>query len=236
MNLYHKVYEDKRRWKGFLIGLFTPFRSSFLWEYSLVAIFCSEKVTDEGVKMKQSSDTLQLTISYLYKIFRPRITVAHTCVCYDFGTVLVPTASKEWPRTNVVFSKFTTHEQPLPWKLRLQIVLLSVREVVKNGYFTVRLTVREGWGSAPSVLTVSKCENFDPFFFQIWNCILWYSKHILYHCERSQKGIFHAQPRAAKHGQKGHASNFRSKGVCSPIYSHHFTFYGPSQYLSSFLS
>ena len=33
----------------------------------------------------------------------------------------------------------------------------------KSGYFTVRLTVRGG-GSAPSALTVSKCENFDPFF------------------------------------------------------------------------
>ena len=40
-----------------------------------------------------------------------------------------------------------------------------VREVVKkkNGLFTVRLTVRGGGrGSAPSALTVSKCENFDP--------------------------------------------------------------------------
>ena len=34
----------------------------------------------------------------------------------------------------------------------------------KSGYFTVRLTVRRGGGSALSALTVSKCENFDPFF------------------------------------------------------------------------
>ena len=33
----------------------------------------------------------------------------------------------------------------------------------KNGLFTVRLTVRGGGGgSAPSALTVSKCENFGP--------------------------------------------------------------------------
>ena len=32
----------------------------------------------------------------------------------------------------------------------------------------------------------------------------------------------------AKHGQKGLPSNFCSKEVCSPMYSHHFTFYDPS--------
>ena len=33
---------------------------------------------------------------------------------------------------------------------------------VKNGYFTVSLTVRGGrWGSVLSVLTVSKCENHE---------------------------------------------------------------------------
>ena len=32
----------------------------------------------------------------------------------------------------------------------------------RNGYFTVRLTVRGGGFTAPS-LTVSKCENFDLF-------------------------------------------------------------------------
>ena len=37
------------------------------------------------------------------------------------------------------------------------------REVVKNGYFTVRLTVRGG-GSVPSALTVSKCAKFGPIF------------------------------------------------------------------------
>ena len=41
-----------------------------------------------------------------------------------------------------------------------------LREVVKktNGLFTVRLTVRGGGWSAPSALTVSKCENFGPIF------------------------------------------------------------------------
>ena len=33
----------------------------------------------------------------------------------------------------------------------------------KPGYFTVRLTVRGEGRSAPSALTVSKCENFDIF-------------------------------------------------------------------------
>ena len=59
-----------------------------------------------------------------------------------------------------------------------------LRRLVKNIYFTVRLTVR-GWGSAPSALTVSKFENFDPFV--QWNMTLGYSKHILSHCEGSQK-------------------------------------------------
>ena len=42
----------------------------------------------------------------------------------------------------------------------------SLREVAKNGYFTVRLTVRrEGVGVSPlgSELTVSKCEHLDPY-------------------------------------------------------------------------
>ena len=38
---------------------------------------------------------------------------------------------------------------------------MSLRGVVKNGYFTVRLTVKVG-GSAYSALTVSKFEKFDP--------------------------------------------------------------------------
>ena len=39
------------------------------------------------------------------------------------------------------------------------------REVVKkNGLFTVRLTVRGGRGSAPSALTISKCEKLGPIF------------------------------------------------------------------------
>ena len=40
--------------------------------------------------------------------------------------------------------------------------ILLRKGVKKNGYFTVRLTVR-GEGSATSALTVSKCENFDFF-------------------------------------------------------------------------
>ena len=41
----------------------------------------------------------------------------------------------------------------------------------------------------PGALTVSKWENFVPFFH--WNLVLWHSKHILSHCEGSQKCIFH---------------------------------------------
>ena len=67
--------------------------------------------------------------------------------------------------------------------------ILYIREVIKSGYFTVMLTVR-GWGSTPSALTVSKCENFDPFF--QWNMTLWYSRHSLSHCEGVQKCIFNA--------------------------------------------
>ena len=41
----------------------------------------------------------------------------------------------------------------------------SLREgVKKSGYFTVRLTIRGKGGSATSALTVSICENDDPFF------------------------------------------------------------------------
>ena len=36
----------------------------------------------------------------------------------------------------------------------------------------------------------------------------------------------------AKHGQKGPTPTFCPKGVCSPMYNQHFTFYAPSQYLS----
>ena len=65
-------------------------------------------------------------------------------------------------------------------------------EVIKKpGYFTVRLTVRgEGVGSALSALTLGKFENFDPFV--QWNMTLGYSKHILSHCEGSQKCSFNA--------------------------------------------
>ena len=44
--------------------------------------------------------------------------------------------------------------------------------------------------SAPLAMTVSKCENVDPFFH--WILILWYSKHISSHGKGSQKCIFHA--------------------------------------------
>ena len=74
-----------------------------------------------------------------------------------------------------------------PWDIHLY----SLRGVVKNSLFTVRLTVRGVGGSAPSALTISKCENFDPFFFLI-NMTLWYSKHILSYCEGSQKCIYNA--------------------------------------------
>ena len=43
------------------------------------------------------------------------------------------------------------------------VLAAEIRAVVKkNCLFTVRLTVRGG--SAPSALTVSKCENFGPIF------------------------------------------------------------------------
>ena len=41
--------------------------------------------------------------------------------------------------------------------------ILDIRRGVKNEYFTVRLTVRGG-GAAQSAVTISKCENVDPFF------------------------------------------------------------------------
>ena len=41
----------------------------------------------------------------------------------------------------------------------------SLMQGLKNGYFTVSLTVwGEGGGAAPLALTVSKCEHFYPFF------------------------------------------------------------------------
>ena len=49
--------------------------------------------------------------------------------------------------------------------------------------------------SAALALTVSKGENFDQFF--QWNMTLWYSKHILSHCEGFQKCIFNAFSAAA---------------------------------------
>ena len=48
---------------------------------------------------------------------------------------------------------------------------------------------RKGGGSsAPSALTINKCENFDPWNME-WNMTLRYSKHILSHCEGSQKRL-----------------------------------------------
>ena len=64
------------------------------------------------------------------------------------------------------------------------IVSLGSIKASKNGYFTVKLTVRGG-----GALTVSKCENLDPFF--SLKLTLLYSKHNLSHCKRSQKCIFH---------------------------------------------
>ena len=53
--------------------------------------------------------------------------------------------------------------QPFP-NIGAQTILNNIRGVVKkHEYFTARLTVRVG-GSAPSALTVSKCENFGPIF------------------------------------------------------------------------
>ena len=46
-------------------------------------------------------------------------------------------------------------------KIVQQCSLKVLRVVVKNGYLTVSLTSRGGGGSAPSALTVSKCENFE---------------------------------------------------------------------------
>ena len=37
-----------------------------------------------------------------------------------------------------------------------------------------------------------------------------------------------------KHSQNGPAATFRPKGLCSPMYNGLFTFYCPSQYISSF--
>ena len=48
----------------------------------------------------------------------------------------------------------------------------------KNGYFTVRLTVR-GVGITTPSLTVRKCENFDLFPLG--------TKHISFHCEGGEK-------------------------------------------------
>ena len=42
-------------------------------------------------------------------------------------------------------------------------IIMMIRRVVKKRYLMVRLIVR-GRGSDPSVLTVNKWENFDPFF------------------------------------------------------------------------
>ena len=64
------------------------------------------------------------------------------------------------------------------------------RQGVKNGFFTVRLRARGEGGSAPTALTISKCEIFDPLFH--WNLNPWYSKHISSHVEGSQKCVFHA--------------------------------------------
>ena len=65
-----------------------------------------------------------------------------------------------------------------------------IRKVVKKRIFYIQADRKGRWGGhPPSALTVSKFENFDPFF--QWNMTLGYSKHILSHCKGSQKCIFH---------------------------------------------
>ena len=68
----------------------------------------------------------------------------------------------------------------------------SLKEVIKRSFYgqANRKRGKGGWRWAPSALTISKCENFDPFWH--WDLILWYSKHISSHCEGSKKCIFHA--------------------------------------------
>ena len=58
------------------------------------------------------------------------------------------------------------------------------RVVNKKRTFNVRL-LRSYFGP-----NHKNMRNFYPFFH--WNLILWHSKHILSHCEGSQKYIFHA--------------------------------------------
>ena len=93
--------------------------------------------------------------------------------CYSRGSS--PPANLHWKINNErVFDEVADMEQ-----YRYVLIIISTalgqacvwkllfgrffREGVKSGYLMVRLTVR-GW-SATSALTVSKCENFDIFFF-----------------------------------------------------------------------
>ena len=46
---------------------------------------------------------------------------------------------------------------------KLKSFHLFLREVIKKRIFYGQPD-RKGWGGQPSALTVSKCENFDPFF------------------------------------------------------------------------
>ena len=46
----------------------------------------------------------------------------------------------------------------------LQIIMYIVRGAVKKRSFNGQADCKGGWGSAPSALNVSKCENCDPYF------------------------------------------------------------------------
>ena len=69
-------------------------------------------------------------------------------------------------------------------------LITDLRQLVKkSGQFTLRLTVRGGGGV--SHLGPDHKQMWTFWFFH-WYLIFWHSKHVLSHCEGSQKCIFRA--------------------------------------------
>ena len=121
-------------------------------------------------------------------------------------TTMPPSPGRHWrPMSSRLSSKVTNclpalyHRRLLPpfsKTIRKQAIFLfwhfynSLKDVIKRSFYDQanRKGGKGGWRWAPSALTISKCENFDPFGH--WDLILWYSKHISAHCGRSQNAFF----------------------------------------------
>ena len=114
-----------------------------------------------SLRLCPSFNTIIFTIvTEFYHHFYPSFHLEYTMCSHTFRTLLKV-------RLTVKVAPTPPHPTPL---------------MVSISWFPLR--------SAPSALTVSKCENVDPF--KHWNLPVCHAKHISSHFRWSQKCIFHA--------------------------------------------